>query len=65
MKKISLKSIQIESFVTKTNSKTASNLKGGFFDYDYHQNCGGSDSCYEPYTDKCYTVDCTRVGAGC
>ena len=58
MKKINLKSLKIKSFVTETPRKKMKTVKGGW-DYDYHQRCGGSDSCWEPYSDRCYTVDCS------
>ncbi|MEL7222435.1 MAG: pinensin family lanthipeptide [Bacteroidota bacterium] len=61
MKKISLKSLKIKSFVTEENRDKMNTIKGGWsYDYDYHQNCGGSDSCWEPYTDKCPTIACSR-----
>ncbi|MGB3464042.1 MAG: pinensin family lanthipeptide [Cyclobacteriaceae bacterium] len=65
MKKISLKTFKIKSFVTEPDRKKLNTLRGGTYDYDYNYDCGGSDSCYPIYTDKCPTVECTRPATRC
>ena len=60
MKKLKLKELNLNSFVTNQDQKLSKTIRGGGisgFDYDYSRECGASSDCYVPYTDQC-TYDC-------
>lgn len=58
MKKLKLKDLQLNSFITNSEEKLGKTIRGGLFDYDYSRECGASGDCYVPYTDVCTYKPC-------
>ncbi|MFA0964998.1 hypothetical protein AB9P05_24530 [Roseivirga sp. BDSF3-8] len=62
MKKLRLKDLSLERFVTHNSRRPGSTIRGGGnsgVDYDYSLNCNGSEYCYVP-TDDCESLGCSN-----
>ncbi|MGB3182727.1 MAG: pinensin family lanthipeptide [Cyclobacteriaceae bacterium] len=65
MKKLKLKELELESFVTQNKERVGKTIRGGSIPYDYSRECGASSDCYIPYTDDCYTINCSDKSNCC